>query len=131
MERRPTAIQDFGYSPTNFAGAAKGEIGGLITRATEPASDAAKIDPMTLNDPLRASGTFALTKSTGGSGIFLGFFPSCRVSGVGRPTGSLGFYFDCEASGGRLLVQLITPRIRVAVRSSRRSCPAILPDADL
>ena len=34
--------QDFGYSPTtNFAGKAKGEIGGAIQRASKPASYAA------------------------------------------------------------------------------------------
>src|SRR4051812_7389035 len=35
--------QNFGYSDTNFAGAAKGEIGGTIWRSSTPASYAAKI----------------------------------------------------------------------------------------
>jgi hypothetical protein len=31
-----TVTQDFGYSPTNFAGKEKGEIGGRVQRAGKP-----------------------------------------------------------------------------------------------
>ena len=57
-----TVSQDFGYSPTNFAGKEKGEIGGLVQRAGKPAFYADKIPVKTLNDKLSASGTFALTR---------------------------------------------------------------------
>ena len=100
--------QDFGYSKTNFAGKAAGEMGGQITRASEPAFYADKIGPVTLDDKLSASGTFALTKTTAGGGIFFGFFRAEQPGGGGRPIGSLGLNMDCERSGARLAVRLIT-----------------------
>src|SRR3982751_991037 len=56
-----TVEQEFGFSPTNFAGKAKGEIGGTIWRDSKVAWYADKISDKTLNDRLSASGTFALT----------------------------------------------------------------------
>ncbi len=104
----PTVTQNFGYSPTNFAGQAAGEMGGLVTRAFEPAFYGAKIAPKTLHDKLSASGSFALTKTTPGGGIFFGFFRAAQPGGGGRPICSLGFNLDSEHSGGRLAVRLIT-----------------------
>jgi hypothetical protein len=104
----PTVTQDFGYSKTNFAGKAAGEMGGQVTRASEPAYYADKIGPKTLDEKLSASGTFALTKTTPGGGIFFGFFRAEQPGGGGRPTGSLGLDMDCEHSGARLAVRLIT-----------------------
>src|SRR4030095_10997743 len=99
---------DFGYSKTNFAGKEKGELGGQIQRAAEPAYYADKIGPVTLDDKLSASGGFALTKTMPGGGIFFGFFRAEQPSGGGRPTGSLGMNMDTERSGARLAVRLIT-----------------------
>src|SRR4051812_1051791 len=104
----PTIVQDFGHSPTHFAGRDAGEMGGRVTRASEPAWYADKIGPKTLDDPLHASGTFALTHSDAGSGIFFGFFNSAQPGASGRPIGSLGLDMDCEREGGRLAVRLIT-----------------------
>ncbi|HEY7156558.1 MAG TPA: hypothetical protein VH575_21500 [Gemmataceae bacterium] len=109
-ERVPTVTQDFGYSKTHFAGQAAGEMGGHVTRASEPAYYADKIDPKTLDDKLSASGTFALTKSTGGSGLFFGFFRAEQPGSGGRPISSLGLNMDCEPSGARLAVRLITDK---------------------
>lgn len=100
--------QDFGFSPTNLVGKTKGEIGGRIQRSTTPASYAAKIPTKTLDDKFSASGSFALTKSEGGAGVFFGFFHSQQPGGSGRPIGSLGLDFDFEGKGGRLAVRLIT-----------------------
>lgn len=100
--------QDFGFSATNLAGKAKGEIGGRIQRSTTPASYAAKIPTKTLDDKFTASGSFSLTKSEGGAGVFFGFFNSQQPGGSGRPIGSLGLDFDFEGKGGRLAVRLIT-----------------------
>jgi hypothetical protein len=107
-EHAPTVTQDFGYSKTNFAGKAAGELGGQIARAAEPAYYADKIGPVTLDDKLNASGTLALTKSTASSGIFFGFFRAEQPTGGGRPTGSLGLNIDGERGGARLAVRLIT-----------------------
>jgi hypothetical protein len=104
----PTVRQDFGYSKTHFAGRAGGEVGGVIQRSTTPASYAAEIAAKTLDDRLTASGTFAVTASHPGAGVFFGFFNSRQPGGSGRPIGSLGLDFDFEGQGGRLAVRLIT-----------------------
>jgi hypothetical protein len=104
----PTVTQDFGFSATNFAGKSAGEMGGKITRASEPAFYAAKIGAKTLNDKLSASGSFAITKTTPGGGVFFGFFNAQQPGGGGRPIGSLGMHFDSEHTGSRLAVRLIT-----------------------
>ena len=69
-----TVQQDFGYRETSFAGKAKGEIGGTIWRSPTLASYAAKTPVKTLHDKLTASGTFALTTTSGSSGVFFGWF---------------------------------------------------------
>src|SRR5205807_8480522 len=46
-ERVPTVTQDFGYGKTNFAGQGPGELGGQVTRASEPAYYADRIGPVT------------------------------------------------------------------------------------
>lgn len=107
-KKYPTIVQDFGYSKTHFAGNAGGEIGGQVWRASEPAYYALKIGRKTLHDKLSASGTFALTKTTSGSGIFFGFFRAEQPGGGGRPIGSLGLNMDGEPRGARLAVRLIT-----------------------
>lgn len=101
-----TATQDFGYSATNFAGTEKGEIGGKVWRSTTPASYAAEIPVKTLGDKLSASGTFALTSTSGSSGAFFGFYNSDQTGGGRQDT--LGFRFAGEGSGARLTLQLVT-----------------------
>lgn len=100
--------QDFGYSTTNIAGKAAGEMGGSIQRSTTPANYAAAIPAKTLDDKFSASGSFAVTKSQPGAGVFFGFFNSQQPGGSGRPIGSLGLDFDFEGKGGRLATRLIT-----------------------
>ena len=85
-EHVPTVTQDFGYSKTHFAGKAEGELGGQVTRASEPAYYADKIGPVTLDEKLSASGTFAVTKTTAGGGAFFGFFRAEQPGAGGRPT---------------------------------------------
>jgi hypothetical protein len=104
----PMVVQDFGYSRTNIAGKAAGEMGGQVTRASEPAFYADNIGVKTLDDALSASGTFALTKTSGSSGVFFGFFRSDQPGASGRPVSSLGLDFDGEPHGARLAVRLIT-----------------------
>jgi hypothetical protein len=98
--RIPTVTQDFGWT--------EGRIGGRVTRAAKPAFYAEKIVPKTLNDKLTASGTFALSASSAGSGMFFGWFNARQPGGGGRPMNSLGFDFDGEGRGGRLAVRLIS-----------------------
>jgi len=56
-----TIRQDFGFSLTSHAGGKKGEMGGLITPAAEPAYYAKKLSAKSFKDPLSASGTLACT----------------------------------------------------------------------
>jgi hypothetical protein len=108
VPRSPKNVrQDFDYSgATNFAGKDKGEIGGTIWRGSPSASYADAISPKTLNDPLRASGTFAITASSGSSGVFFGYFKSGNAE-AGRQN-SLGLRFAGEGEGSRITLQLVT-----------------------
>ena len=74
VKQYPTVTQDFGYSKSNHAGAAVGEMGGMVTRAATPAYYGDKVGPLTLDDKMSASGTFAFTKTSAGAGVFVGFF---------------------------------------------------------
>lgn len=107
-EKPLMVTQDFGFSTTNHAGTAAGEIGGSIQRSTTPAHYAVEIPMRTLNDKFTAAGSFAVLKSQPGAGVFFGFFNSNQPGGSGRPIGSLGLDFDFEGSGGRLATRLIT-----------------------
>ena len=104
----PVVKQDFGYSPTQFAGKLTGEVGGRITRTTKPSYYAAEIAPKTLDEPLAASGSFAIKASQPGAGVFFGWFNAKQPGGSGRPIGSLGLHLDFESKGGRLAVRLLT-----------------------
>ncbi len=106
--KKQVVRQDFGYSPTQHAGKAAGEMGGAVQRSTTPASYADTITPRTLEDKLSAAGSFAITACQPGAGLFFGFFNSHQPGGSGRPIGSLGMDFDFEGKGGRLAVRLIT-----------------------
>ncbi|HSU67049.1 MAG TPA: hypothetical protein VLJ39_09270 [Tepidisphaeraceae bacterium] len=107
---RPAVVQDFGFSQTHFASATDGEIGGRVARASELAYYAKDIGKRTLDEPLSASGTFALTESTASGGLFFGFFRAEQVGGGGRPVGSLGIDMDGEKHGARIAVRLITAK---------------------
>jgi len=67
-----TIRQDFGYSRTNHAGDAPGEMGGYITAAAEPAYYAKKLPNKTLQDTLSASGTLVCAGQR--FHILIGFF---------------------------------------------------------
>lgn len=102
----PTTRQDFGFSRTSLAGAAPGEMGGQVWRSTTPAHYADRIAARTLNDRLRASGSFALLKSSGSSGVFFGWFN--RDYHGFRPANFLGFRLDGEDWGARVRVEYTT-----------------------
>lgn len=67
-----TVRQDFGYSRTNHAGKAPGEMGGYISAAAEPAYYAKKLPNRTLQDPLSASGTLVCAGKK--FHVLIGFF---------------------------------------------------------
>jgi hypothetical protein len=73
--RRP--LQDFGFTPTNFAGGkGAGELGGVIWRDYKAAWYADRVGRLSLDDELRASGTIAFTRQGSDSAVWLGWFDS-------------------------------------------------------
>jgi hypothetical protein len=69
------AEQDFGYSPTSFAGGEKGEIGGTVWHTAKPlAWYADRVAPLDLSRPLHASGKVMLQVGAPDSGVLLGWF---------------------------------------------------------
>jgi len=100
------AHQDFGYSPnTNFAGQAKGEIGGQVQRSTIPAYYAETIAPKTLDDKLDFSGSFAVPQRSA-AGICFGFFNSHQNDGSGRPVQGLFLDIGFKSAGGHLAIHV-------------------------
>jgi hypothetical protein len=112
-ENYPTITQDFGFSNTNFAGTASGEIGGQIWRSSTPATYATPIDTATFDKPLSASGTLAITKTTAGSGVMFGWFNHDFPPGS-RPLNSIMFDIDGENGGVRIFLRVITAHNREA-----------------
>ena len=101
-EVTPLVTQDFGYTRTNFAAKSPGEIGGRITRASEPAWYAAKIPPKTLDDKLAASGNFTITE--GGGAVCCGWFNGQHVLYI-SPEASNAAAGGPEANFSALLAQ--------------------------
>src|SRR4051812_6739006 len=66
----PQIKQDFGWDAARFptTGSA-GQIGGLISRTTVPASYSRVLPEKNLNQPLRASGKFRVARNLGNSGV--------------------------------------------------------------
>ncbi len=108
LKTTATIAQDFGYSETNFASKKKGEIGGRVWRAPEPAWYGQRIVPKTLNDKLTASGTFAITDAGVGGHVFFGWFNSKQEEGAGRAVGALGMEIGTDKVGGRVHIRLHT-----------------------
>jgi len=98
-----TKTMDFGYSPTAHAGGSPGEIGGCVWRSLTPACYARRIPLRTLNDRLRASGRFSVTRSTSSSGVMIGWFHS--ASRGWRTPNSLVFRIDGEQDRFRVFFE--------------------------
>ena len=81
--RRPW--NDFGFRPTAHAGGQPGELGGIIWRDEQPAYYADRVGPLTLEDELSASGTFALSMAGSDSGVYLGWFHAADKRGKDVP----------------------------------------------
>jgi len=92
---------DFGYSDTRHAGGKKGEMGGLIFRGdgrytNKMAFYGDRLDALTLEKPLKASGKVALRRAVTDSDILFGFFhaehslDSGGSDAIGTPPDFLG-----------------------------------------
>ncbi len=79
-EDLPTGYHDFGFSPeTHLAGGSPGEMGGTFWRLTKAYGYYAdRIGPLTLNDPLEASGRLTLLVGSPDSEMAFGWFNSSQ-----------------------------------------------------
>jgi hypothetical protein len=100
---------DFGYSPTAFAGGKPGEIGGRFWRvhAGEPhlmGHYGDDVGRLTLDDRLEARGKIAIRRFSIDSGMHIGYFSS---AGQGWPPKSfVGAYLDSYTVGGRFFMPM-------------------------
>jgi hypothetical protein len=124
IERDFHARQDFGFSRTNFAGKADGEIGGTFWR-TEPidplhAFYADDVGQLTLDDPISFSGQIAFTAGGTDAGMMFGYFskkdslvdltdpvsgspqPQTMVLAIEGPT-RIGYNFSAQLTPTRAL----------------------------
>ena len=87
---------DFGYSKTQHAGGlATGELGGNVFRGDcrykdKLAAYGDRLEPLTLDQPLKASGRIALRRGVSDSTVLLGFYNS-KDSLASNPAQSTGF----------------------------------------
>ncbi|MCA9433857.1 MAG: hypothetical protein KC940_25270, partial [Candidatus Omnitrophica bacterium] len=91
----PLTVQNYGYRTSNHAGESAGEVGGRIERSSIKNYYGKVIEPKTLDDPLSASGTLAVTSSSGGSTMIFGWF-NADTAKEWRTANSLVFRLDAE-----------------------------------
>ena len=105
IERDFHAKHDFGFSSSNHAGKAMGEIGGTLwrTEAVDPLHGyyADAIGHLTLDDPISFSGSIAFTDGATDAGMFFGYFNTKERAAIfekaedGAPMAqSMGFTID-------------------------------------
>ena len=93
----PLVNQDFGYSKTNHAGKAGGEIGGEFWAALQPAYYGKIIKEKTFEDSFNASGSLALLHGRSIFGwqttcnVYIGFFNADGRDLIWRPNNFAGF----------------------------------------
>jgi hypothetical protein len=130
------AMQSYGWSQTNRAGARIGEIGGLFwrTEAQDPAFSyyADDVGALTLDDPISFSGTIAFTDGMTDAGAFFGYFrreeqlKTFDKPGAASPLAeSLGITLADSSAVGYYFQPQATSRDREAVR---KPCEVFVPD---
>ncbi|MCR4315833.1 MAG: hypothetical protein NUW37_05715 [Planctomycetes bacterium] len=108
------AFQDYGFSPTNFAGGEPGEIGGIIWRWEKEygvSYYATSVKDLSLEMPLLFSGFINFRRGATDSGFLFGFFDKDLAYTAYKPLGflgvavegptRLGHYFNLYAAGTR------------------------------
>jgi hypothetical protein len=131
---------DFGYSETQLAGGkGKGELGGLVFRGdcrfkAKLAAYGDRLEELTLEKSLRASGKVALRRAVSDSTTLIGFYhseDSLEVNpgqGSGLPKGFLGMAIEGPSREGFLLYPAYRVRGDGQGSGAGDRRPHILPD---
>jgi hypothetical protein len=131
---------DFGFSPTQHSGGrASGELGGVIFRGDcrypeKMAHYADRLEPLTLDKPLRAAGKVGLHRAVSDSGVLIGFFDSREsiVSNPSQDTGLPKHFFgistDAPSSEGFYFAPVYRIGGDARGDASRLGPPRIYPD---
>ena len=129
---------DFGYSSTQFAGGkARGEIGGLVFRGDGRYTNMMafygdRLEELTLNRPLKASGKIALHRGVSDSDVLFGFFHSEHSlnSGgsdrIGTPPDFLGVAIGAPSREGFYFAPAY--RVHGTEKKNAERGPHILPN---
>lgn len=123
---RPTIVQDFGYSHTNFAGRSPGEMGGQVWRASEPAYYADRVGPLSLDDRLEAGGTVVLQVGAPDADMFFGWFNSAERE---KPPIQSGHFLGVHVGGPTRVGHYFHPSLATAsaARSQSDAGPVLAP----
>ncbi|MCS6860258.1 MAG: hypothetical protein NZT92_08060 [Abditibacteriales bacterium] len=131
---------DFGYSHTHYAGGkAAGEIGGLIFRGDCRYPDRMayygdRLDTLTLERPLRASGKVVLRRGVTDSTVLIGFFHATESMTVnpsqesGIPMNFLGVAIEGPSREGFLFYPLYRVNGNGRDRAVNKNPPYIYPN---
>lgn len=127
-ERDFHSRQDFGFSETNWAGKGPGEVGGVFWRV-EPVDPllgyyAADVRTLTLEDPIRVSGSISFVEGQPDSGVGFGYFNQEEFTAkitdeaAGHPLpGMLGIVIDGPTRVGYYFSGLISPTRELATNA--------------
>jgi hypothetical protein len=126
-KRVVTVKQDFGYSKTHFAGKAAGELGGQLTRASEPAYYADKIGALSLDDRLEANGKVVLKSGAPDSDMYLGWFNSASKD---EPPSRAGHFLGVHVGGPTRVGHYFHPSLATAngTKSQAKTGPVLTPE---
>lgn len=130
---------DFGYSPTNFAGGKRGELGGLVFRGDcrdfeKMACYGDRLSPLTLEKPLAASGRASMKRGVSDSTTLIGFYNSKASMTVtdsqksGFPNAFLGVAIEGPSNEGFFFYPVCRALEGAQVASSSSDRPYIMPD---
>ena len=131
---------DFGFSPTRHAGGkAAGELGGLVFRGdcrfrASLAAYGDRLEPLTLDKPLRAAGKIALRRGVTDSTTLLGFYHSSDslranpAQDSGWPKNFLGIAVEGPSREGFMVYPACRAREGGGSSAKGDDRPHILPD---
>jgi hypothetical protein len=130
--------QNFGYSATNWAGKAAGEIGGFFSRTEgiDPGHGyyADDVGAITLDDPFSFSGSICFVNGGTDAGMFFGYFNAAEkmktftdTRGASPLNDQMGIDVSGPTHAGYYFSALCSPKAKVA---SVKKGPVFLPTQD-